>query len=524
MYAVSVMIVPGGQSGSKRKRRLAAALAVAAALGGGVAAAERQPEPWVKISLEKLGFPGVSQGFLNAGASALTVDFLDNTHLLVSYGLRGLVTRVPGDPVTDEDREVRAEIVELPSGKVQARTQWHLHDHGRYLWPLGQGRFLVRIGGSLSTITPLTNAQEPFRRVAFPGRGIYPSEVFASFDGGVLTVETAIPQPKPEGAATWADAQVPRNDTMLDLFRIGGDGSAGSPLVATAAKAVRSPRPLAVPMDRDGYLWTDGEERDQNLWMVTFYEFGSEAPEKRKLSLGELHSTCAPVLQLLSRSEFMALTCEGLTDRMKLATYGFDGHENWEEPLDASTSVAVATSAEAGRFAFSRITSSSAPADALSGAPGETTLRQEVRVYQSESGDLLLKVSTDPVFRTAENFDLAPDGRLAAVVRDGNIAVYALPALNERDRKDLAEVAKYAPPVGGEKALEMDAVTVQARPGEVLAGDAPQVEVPVMSQAGGPALPAPGEKTQVTTRKPPTLLLPGEKAEFKDKGQPQNRD
>jgi hypothetical protein len=521
MYAVSVMIVPGGQSGSKRMRRLAAALAVAVALSGGVAAAERQPEPWVKISLEKLGFPGVSQGFLNAGASALTVDFLDNTHLLVSYGLRGLVARVPGDPVTDEDREVRAEIVELPSGKVQARTQWHLHDHGRYLWPLGQGRFLVRIGGSLSTIAPLANAKEPFQRVAFPGRGIDPAVVFSSFDGGVMTVETAIPQSKPEGAATWADAQAPHNDTMLDLFRISGDGSEGSPLVATTAKAVRSPQPLAVPMDRDGYLWMEGEERDQSLWMLTFYEFGSGPPEKRKLNLGELHSTCAPVLELLSRSEFMALTCEGLSDRQKLATYGFDGHENWEEPLDASNGIAVTMSAEAGRFAFSRITSSSAPPDALSGTPGETTQRQEVRVYQNESGDLLLKVSSDPVFRTAENFDLSADGRLAAVVRDGNIAVYALPAPSDRDRKDMAEVAKYAPPAGGETALEMDAVTVRARPGEMLAGDAPRMETPVMSQAGGPVLPAPGEKTQVTTRKPPTLLLPGEKAEFKDKGQAQ---
>ena len=48
---------------------------------------------------------------------------------------------------------VAAELVELPRADL-ARTDWHMHDHRRYLWRLGRGRFLVRSRNELSLITP----------------------------------------------------------------------------------------------------------------------------------------------------------------------------------------------------------------------------------------------------------------------------------------------------------------------------------------------------------------------------------
>jgi hypothetical protein len=71
---------------------------------------------------------------------------------------------------------------------------------------------------------------------------------------------------------------------------------------------------------------------------------------------------------------------------------------------------------------------------------------QEVRVYQTESGDLLLKVPTTPVTRYAENFDLSEDGMLAAVVNAGVIQVYKLPQPSAQDVKDLAEAKSFSPP------------------------------------------------------------------------------
>jgi hypothetical protein len=503
-----------------RRRWLGWTAALAFLLAPNCLLAERQPEPSVKLALDKLGFPGFSAGFLNAGASMLTVNLLDDTHLLVTFGLRGLVPRLEGDPQTDEDHVVGAEIVDIPSGKIEAKTQWHLHDHARYLWPLGRGRFLVRIGNSLGTIAPLANlaSGDAFLRVVFPYRGLYPSAVFVSPDTAMVTIEAerAVVKTGPT-VATWGDAEKQQFETFVDLFRIKGDGTPESPIAITAAKAMRSPRPLLLPINVDGYLWETQDQRDANQWSLSFDGFGGKT-----LDLGPSRSSCEPRVQLLSSSQFLLVSCRGTDDQLKLAAYGFDGHENWEEPFGDFSTPAFAFAPEAGRFAFLR----TMPATQEVNGVGGQTERQELRVYQTESGDLLLKVPCTPILKTGENFDLSADGRVAVVVRDGAIWVYPLAALTARDRKDLAEVQKYAPPAAGDAPVNLARITVPAsKPGEVLAGAAPQVAAPVQTPAGGISTPSvaqaeqqpAGDGDSVGPRKPPTLLNPGEKPEFKDK-------
>src|ERR1700712_4500981 len=170
MYASMTMRVPDYQrTGRNRGRRLrAAALACLFALPSfGAHALPRAPQPTLKLKLTALGFPGVPQALQEAGASMLTVHFVDGTHLLVTYSLRGLVERIPGDPVSDDDRAVAGLLVGIPRGKGLARTRWHLHDHGQYLWSLGNGRFLVRMRSTLIAVAPLANlaTADPFHQI-----------------------------------------------------------------------------------------------------------------------------------------------------------------------------------------------------------------------------------------------------------------------------------------------------------------------------------------------------------------------
>jgi hypothetical protein len=264
------------------------------------------------------------------------------------------------------------------------------------------------------------------------------------------------------------------------------------------------------------------------------------------MPVGQIHSSCQPRMLIASRSEYITLTCLGVDTHMKLSTYGFDGHENWEEPIDLDSSIAFAFAPGAGRFAVSRIAASAAPVNVTNGLPDDPTFKQEVRIYQTESGDLLLKATTSPAFKTAENFDLSADGRTAALVRDGQIQIYQLPGPSERDRKASADVAKFAPPPGDNTELTLAGVVVREQPGEILAGSAPRVAAPVVPGGGAVAASVPGvsvvgasnptaadnaaqatrpvmavEAAPTPARKPPTLLLPGEQAEFKDKKQQQ---
>jgi hypothetical protein len=521
MYAELKMRVPAGcrpESGKKRARergtaRWVAACVTVAILGCPLPLQAKGPKgaekkPWLQLPLQSLGFPGISNTFLASGSSVLTVHFLDNSHLLVTYGLRKLVPRLEKDPEDHDDRLVAAEIVDLPSGHVGAHTEWHMHDHGRYLWSLGGGRFLVRIGEQLYTFAPLASADEKdaFRRVLFPSRPRRPNLVVVSPDGGVVTTETVFTQAEQRKSnVVLGDedtAPVAESKTVIEFYRLQNAADGG--LDAEPAGGVQSPVPIFLPIDADGYLWA--EDSGAGSWSVTFDGFGGKT-----IQLGKIASSCRPRLQMTSRSEYIALTCQGSDERIKMTSYGLDGQETWEELVGDFGRPSFAFAPKAGRFAVSATSSDGPPPD--TGAAGSGVgPRQEVRVYQNVSGDLLLRLDLTPAFKTAENFDLSADGMMAAVVRNGAIAVYKLPELSKRDHDDMAEVAALAPPVStgnvtlaritaAKNVKAMQRASVDANGVRPSLGPPPETSEMVRSNGLAP-------------RKPPTLLNPGEKPEF----------
>jgi hypothetical protein len=494
--------------------------------GGGVARAADKTVPAVKLSLESLGVPQVSTSFLDVGSSMLTIHMLDDAHVLVTFSKRGLVPRVENDPKEDDDRIVAGEVIELPSGKVVARTEWHMHDHARYLWSLGRGRFLLRIGNSMSTFAPLArlNEAEPFRRVAFQGRHGRPSAIYVSEDGEMLTVAAQVTAPGSRPVIDVGDTVEVHQDltTVMDFYRLKGTGSDAAPLELVSAGSVKSPMPFYLPLDSRGYLWP--VEVGNNMWAVTFDDMqGKTAP------MGRLQSSCTPRLEMVSHSEFLALTCRGQDDKVRMASYGLDAQMTWQEDFGDFGPPVFGYAPAAGRFAMSRKVDATVMGPQLNGAlmAGQPTVatpdKQEVRVYQTSSGDLLLKTDATPAFKTAENFSLSEDGTELAVVRENALEVFKLPALTAHNKEDLEDVAKFAPPEDSgpvvlalltgrseaprgrtaKSSVPVAPATVPAPEPAALADLSESVDAP--AKTAGPAAPK---------RKAPTLLLPGEKAEF----------
>jgi hypothetical protein len=476
------------------------ALGVCALVAGPVGADAAEKKPWLQLPLESLGFPGASSALVATGASLLTVNFVDSSHLLVTYSLRKLVPRLENDPEDHDDRLVAGEIIDLPSGQVEARTEWHMHDHGRYLWALGGGRFLVRIGERMYLMAPLEHmgAKDPFVRTVFPSPPVRPNLVEVSPDGGVVTLETVFTESEQGSTKVLLgdqdSAPVPTSRTVIEFFRVQDDGTG---VRAEEAGGVQSPGPIFLPIDADGYLWA--RDTGAGAWAVTFDGFGGKS-----VNLGKIMSSCQPRLQMTSRSEYMALTCQGSDDRIKMTSYGLDGLETWEEVVGDFERPSFAFAEAAARFAVSAMGSDEVRPDDPASGP-----RQEVRVYQNASGELLLRVECMPAYKTAENFDLSGDGMLAAVVRDGVIAVYQLPPLSKRDKEDMTEVAAYAPPASTAK-VALTRITGPVK--------APRRAVEDGSAAS--TLGAPPESSEVVgsngqpPRRRPTLLNPGEKPEF----------
>ena len=81
--------------------------------------------------------------------SLMSLDFLDPSHLLFTFQKKALLTRETNPHPGDDDQLIHAVVIEIPTGNEVASADWRMHDHDRYLWPLGNGLFLVRQANSV---------------------------------------------------------------------------------------------------------------------------------------------------------------------------------------------------------------------------------------------------------------------------------------------------------------------------------------------------------------------------------------
>lgn len=112
--------------------------------------AEPSLPPAFTFPIEPLGFSAPSSNYLGARNSLVSLDFLDENRLLFTFRIPGLMHR---DQLSNDDgaeRQIRAVVLSLPKGTVEAETTWTVHDRVRYLWPLNNGHFLLRDRNGLS--------------------------------------------------------------------------------------------------------------------------------------------------------------------------------------------------------------------------------------------------------------------------------------------------------------------------------------------------------------------------------------
>lgn len=533
-------------------RSLARLLLAAPLLCLGLTAhAARNPQPAIRLKLEDLGIPATSQILQASGASVLGAYFVDNTHLLVTYGLRGLVERIPDDPPEHNDRAVAAILVELPTGKVLARARWHLHDYYRYIWPLGNGRFLLRIQSRLVAIAPMSNlaSGDAFHQMPFirPAGNI--DAILISPEGDLVTVETSpirrrLPKPNlntpatsttpaaasaaaapapPTPAPAQDNAPDPAPSGPVDFFflRVAGAGTVEEPIYAISAGTLKSPTIGVLPINGRGLL--SARSRKKNLWTMQYDGIDGDS---RKLS--DVNSSCPPTMQFLGSSDLLVFSCRGADDRILISEFNFLNHEMWEEPMPGANNFGLfAFAPQAGRFALSRTVmtvSPQQPGVAVTGEGGSST-SQDIRVYQSESGDMLLKLTPNPTAPAGQNFDLSTDGMNFLVITDGSIDIYKLPALTTNDKRDLADLTPVEPPVAKNTFIDVRRLLRHAAedsldPIPAVVGDADRgIIIATTPPTGAPVSPS-GVVVNGDAqghRPPPTLLNPGEKPEFADK-------
>ena len=87
------------------------------------------------IDLTYVGYRQPSRIERLTDEASVSLDFVDATHLLLTFNPRKLLKRVHGCRPTHDDRMIHAVVLESPSGKMISEANCYRHDQRRYLWP-----------------------------------------------------------------------------------------------------------------------------------------------------------------------------------------------------------------------------------------------------------------------------------------------------------------------------------------------------------------------------------------------------
>jgi hypothetical protein len=377
--------------------------------------------PTVRIEVGPLGYVAPSPAYLDYKMGLVSLDFIDSGHLLFTFHSNGLMRRIPGDPADDDDQVIHAEVLEIASGKVLRQTDWRMHDKGRYLWALQDGKFLVRQRNSLF----LTDSSLELRPYLTFDTNLQGVEV--SPGRTLMVVETQ--KFLAPGQENDAEGDVPvltspslvapeehrQKRTEILLLRPGGK---------TALAEGEMLHPVTLPLLEDGFLDViEGKQPKQ--WVVE-----KKLLNKTTEEIGDVQSSCTPELVPLSEKAVLAQDCplNGI-DGNAVSALSLAGGVLWEGLWQSKYIWGTFDFAlDGSRFAYGSL-EMSREVGAFDSFGEADVVAQPVGVFDTESGKLELVKDASPILSGGQNYALSADGRRFAILRAGAIEVYDLPAV-----------------------------------------------------------------------------------------------
>jgi hypothetical protein len=350
-----------------------------------------------------------------SGRAFTSLDFIDGRHLLFTFHQPRLMQREAHPDRRDNDQVIKALVLNLPEGNTSASTEWRMHDRSRYLWTLGNGKFLVRQKNSFY----LTDASLKLRPYLEIPTTVLSTEVSA--DHHTLVVEHEYEKHSPDQhnklsqqAEQFGDSPPPE-DTQVTLINIS---------TREVLAALRTDLPVHIPVTATGYVSVakDKTGRTTDQFIVRFLPFHGDP-----VVLGRVASTCTPHEYFLDQKALMIESCGPRSADVYLDAWTTEGKKLWNGQREGRLVwPTFAYAPGGGRFAVSLL-SVSHDVDLLDSLTDEDVRGQVVQVYDSATGALLMAVGVSPVQAAGQNFALSEDGERLAVLHDGAIEIYKVP-------------------------------------------------------------------------------------------------
>ena len=373
--------------------------------------AEASGAPTFRVPLGPLGYQVPGKALPTEPSPADQIHFLDADHVLFTFKRPMLFERLKGGLSGDEDRNIRAVVIALPSGQREATAEWRLHDHGPYLWPLEGGRFLLRVRNRLF-LTDKTLALEPFLA---PVSHI--ESVQVSPDGRTVVLETEVERHAPKmhkdltAQALASGAPLPAEDVRVLVVRVA---------TRTVIAESRETRPVEISAFRNGWVETGAGRSGQ--WTLQYAPFGGKPKP-----IGTFGSKCEPLTGVLNPETILLTACpsaEGVRGAVALST---SGKRLWSVAPDRQLVLPQLTpSAQGNALMLSRLRLAGAVNGWVPLVHDEEVTGQEIEVLDARDGTVRLRAAAYPVQGYGRNYALSPDGRRFAVLDHGALAVYDL--------------------------------------------------------------------------------------------------
>jgi hypothetical protein len=374
-------------------------------------------QPAFSIAVDPLDFSGPASVYLGARNSFASLDFLGEDRLLFTFRIPGLIHRSEKDRDSgNEERKIRAVVLHLPDGAVESQALWTLHDRSRYLYPLGDGKFLLRDESSLQLVDaalqlkPLLHFPGPVEWVEIDPTGQYlvtgsdePPDQPAR-QGDVGSPATA------QASITTDDPAPNKRNLVLRILR----RSTGDVMLVSHVNSM-----IHLPINNEGYL--ELLRGNGKSWALNFNYFTGG-----HILVGKIDSVCMPLLNFLSPSEVLATTCSSDGDPQLIA-FGLNGKRLWHnDSPNAGVWPVLVTNANGTRIARETLLTGH-PVNAMAPLESEDVKGQDVQIIDAATGKMVLRAAASPAFDVGGNVAISPSGRRVAVLMDNKLQIFELP-------------------------------------------------------------------------------------------------
>lgn len=376
--------------------------------------------PAASIPVDALGFSAPGPLYLGDRDSMASLDFIGEDRLLFTFRVPGLIHREfkDGKSEQSDERQIKAVVLKLPSGAIEAESLWTVHDRQRYLWMMDDGKFLLRDKANLLEGDAQLNLK-PY--LQFPGLvlrlEVDPTRQYIVSNSLEPVATPAKPgmvgSPSTASATVTTDQQNSDEEQEKYVVRILRQDTGKVMLVSRTRGVVH------LPINSEAYVENLRGRENQWVLNLNYFTGGTHI-------LGSVTSNCVPTSEFISNQELLVTGCDD-SGALKLVAINTDGAVLWDDLNPATDIWPVLASSSGGKRVAQEMMVVTHPVNAYAPLGSDEIRGQMVVVLDGASGEILFWSPVSPVLDAGGNVAISSSGKRIALMNAGAIQVFELP-------------------------------------------------------------------------------------------------